>query len=59
MTRRGRDGGASPELADAALTYWSKLIAEPEPVTRTVQEITGSEARTFREWAMDHADDFG
>ena len=53
------DGGAAPELADAALTYWAKLIAEPEPVTRTVQEITGSGARTFRRWAMDHADDFG
>jgi len=53
------DGGASPELADAALKYWSKLVAEPEPVTRTVREITGSGARTFRHWAMDHADDFG
>lgn len=53
------DGGASPELADAALMYWSKLVAEPEPVTRTVREITGSGARTFRHWAMDHADDFG
>ena len=53
------DGGASPELADAALTYWSKLIAEPEPVTRTVQGITGSGACTFRHWAMDHADEFG
>jgi len=53
------DGGASPELADAALKYWSKLVAEPEPVTRTVREITGSGARKFRHWAMDHADDFG
>jgi hypothetical protein len=52
------DGGASPELADAALAYWAKLIAEPEPVTRTVREITGIPARTFREWATDHAGDF-
>ena len=51
------DGGASPELADAALAYWAKLVAEPEPITRTVEEITGSPARTFREWATEHADD--
>jgi uncharacterized protein YbjT (DUF2867 family) len=52
------DGGASPELADAALRYWAKLVAEPEPVTSTVEEITGSPARTFREWATEHADSF-
>jgi hypothetical protein len=28
------------------------------PVTTTVQEITGTPARTFREWAVDHADNF-
>jgi hypothetical protein len=27
-------------------------------VTTTVKEITGTPARTFREWAVDHADDF-
>lgn len=52
------EGGASPELAAAALAYWSRLIAEPEPVTSVVEEITGSPARTFRGWAMDRADDF-
>ena len=52
------DAGASPELADAALAYWARLMSEPEPVTRTVQEISGSPALTFREWATDHADDF-
>lgn len=52
------DGGATPELADAALAYWSRLISEPEPVTRTVEELTGTPARTFRAWATDRADDF-
>ena len=52
------DGGASPELTDAALAYRAKLVAKPEPVTRTVEEITGAPARTFRDWAEDHADDF-
>jgi hypothetical protein len=27
-------------------------------ITSTVEEITGTPARTFREWATDHADDF-
>jgi uncharacterized protein YbjT (DUF2867 family) len=48
----------NPAFADGALSYWATLIAEPEPVTRTVQEVTGSPARTFRQWAMDHAGDF-
>ena len=52
------EAGASPELADAALTYWAKLSVEPEPITRTVEKITGSSPRTFRDWATDHADDF-
>ena len=49
--------GASPELADAALTYWAKLVTEPEPVTHTVEEITGTPSGTFRAWAAEHADD--
>jgi len=45
-------------FADHALDYWASLIARPEPVTRTGPEITGRPARTFREWAQDHAADF-
>jgi uncharacterized protein YbjT (DUF2867 family) len=45
-------------LADGALDAWATMVDEPEPVTPTVQELTGAPARTFREWAIDHADDF-
>jgi uncharacterized protein YbjT (DUF2867 family)/ketosteroid isomerase-like protein len=45
-------------FADQALAYWASLIAQPEPVTHAVEEITGARARTFRDWARDHADDF-
>jgi uncharacterized protein YbjT (DUF2867 family) len=45
-------------FADHAVAYWSGLVDQPEPVTRTVEEITGARARTFRRWAQDHADDF-
>jgi uncharacterized protein YbjT (DUF2867 family) len=45
-------------FADHALAYWASLIGRPEPVTRTVEEITGIPARTFRDWARDHVGDF-
>jgi uncharacterized protein YbjT (DUF2867 family) len=45
-------------LADGALDGWAALAHEPEPVTSTVEEVTGAPARTFGEWASDHAGDF-
>jgi hypothetical protein len=34
------------------------MIDAPEPVTRTVEQVTGVPARKFRQWALDHAADF-
>ena len=48
----------NPSFADGALRYWAGLVDAPEPVSRTVEEITGRPARTFATWAADHADDF-
>jgi uncharacterized protein YbjT (DUF2867 family) len=45
-------------FVDSALATWARLVTQPEPVTRTVEEITGIPARTFRQWAADHASDF-
>lgn len=45
-------------FADVALDAWAAFLTRPERVTSTVQEITGNPARTLREWAADHADDF-
>jgi hypothetical protein len=42
----------------SALRYWAGLVDEPEPVTHTIEEITGRSAHTFATWATDHADDF-
>jgi len=50
--------GWPPSIVDGALDYWAKLVTEPEPVSRTVEEIIGAPAHTFREWAIDHAGDF-
>jgi uncharacterized protein YbjT (DUF2867 family) len=45
-------------FADHAVAYWASLVSQPEPVTHTVEELTGKPARTFRDWARDHARDF-
>jgi len=45
-------------FADSALDAWAAFVTEPERVTSTVQETTGNRARTLRDWAADHADDF-
>jgi hypothetical protein len=36
----------------------TQAVDQPEPVTHVVEEITGARARTFRDWARDHARDF-
>jgi uncharacterized protein YbjT (DUF2867 family) len=47
-----------PAFVDGALAYWASLVGRGEPVTDTVERVTGRPARTFREWAADHAGDF-
>ncbi|WP_407560913.1 NAD(P)H-binding protein [Streptomyces sp. 184] len=51
--------GLPPSFADGILEAHAELVANPEPVTDTVAEVTGRKARTFAEWARDHAADFG
>ncbi|MGA5067268.1 NAD(P)H-binding protein [Streptomyces exfoliatus] len=50
--------GYPAELVEAVLPVQAKMLANPEPVNDEVERITGTPARTFREWAMDHATDF-
>src|SRR5262245_14826939 len=47
-----------PAVVDGALTYWASLVTEPQVVSPTVEEITSTPARPFREWVRDHACDF-
>ena len=47
-----------PGFVDSALATWAGLVTRPELVTQTVEEVTGHPARTFRQWAASHADDF-
>jgi uncharacterized protein YbjT (DUF2867 family) len=52
------DQGAPPAIADSAVTYWSTLVDNPEPVTTTVAQLTGRPALSFDAWAEEHADEF-
>ena len=42
-------------VVDGMLKAWSGFVKEPELVTHTVEEITGTAAHTYSEWAIDHA----
>jgi len=44
--------------ADGALDAWTAFVSRPELVTSTVEDVTGTPARTFGQWAKEHADDF-
>jgi uncharacterized protein YbjT (DUF2867 family) len=50
--------GWPASFADGVLAGWAAMVTDPEPVTSTVREITGTPARPFREWISDHAADF-
>lgn len=45
-------------VVNMLLDAWAAAIGQPALVTSTVAEITGGPARTFRDWAADHAAEF-
>ena len=47
-----------PPVTDMLLDAYAAAVGQPALVTSTVLEITGSPARSFHEWALDHAEDF-
>jgi uncharacterized protein YbjT (DUF2867 family) len=48
----------SPEIVEARIRRIAALVDHPAPTTDTVREVTGRPARTFADWAADHASDF-
>jgi uncharacterized protein YbjT (DUF2867 family) len=48
----------SPPIADMLLNAFAAWNGKVAPVTSTVEEITGVPARTFHDWALDHAAKF-
>jgi uncharacterized protein YbjT (DUF2867 family) len=47
-----------PPIADMLLDAYSAAVGLPALVTSTVLDVTGTPARSFRDWALDHATDF-
>jgi uncharacterized protein YbjT (DUF2867 family) len=45
-------------VVNMLLDAWAAAIGQPALMTSTVAEITGAPARTFRDWATDHAAEF-
>ncbi|MFI0980718.1 NAD(P)H-binding protein [Streptomyces sp. NPDC021093] len=50
--------GYPAELVEAIVPAQAEMLARPEPVNDEVERITGTPARSFQEWAVDHAADF-
>lgn len=46
-------------VADGLLALWADAVGRPATVLPTVEQVTGRPARTFAEWAADHAGEFG
>ena len=53
-----REWRAPAPVVDMLLEAWEAAIGRPALVTATVAEITGTPARTFRDWVTDHAAEF-
>ncbi len=45
-------------FVDNAMRTWSEFVTRPELVTSTVEDLTGAPARSYQQWADDHADAF-
>src|SRR3954468_3699541 len=58
LSRTDAERQLAGRVPDTALDTWASFVETPEVVTSTVREVTGEPARSFAEWARDHADDF-
>jgi uncharacterized protein YbjT (DUF2867 family) len=56
--RREMAGRWPAAIVDMLLDAWRATLGHTAFVTSTVADIVGSSARTFRQWAADHADAF-
>jgi uncharacterized protein YbjT (DUF2867 family) len=48
----------TPPIIDMLLNAWAAAIGQPAFVTPSVAEITGTPARKFRDWIIDHSAEF-
>ncbi|MET7333577.1 NAD(P)H-binding protein [Nonomuraea sp. NPDC005650] len=48
----------TPQVADVVIRESAAAVDRPMPATDTVEKVIGRPARTYGEWARDHAGDF-
>jgi len=53
-----RELGFPAPILTMLLDAWAAALGQPAFVTTTVEAITGTRARTFRDWVTDHAGEF-
>ena len=53
--RESMSAAMSPAIADMLLTAYAAATDRPALVTSTVANVAGEPARSFRQWAADHA----
>ncbi|MFI9383042.1 NAD(P)H-binding protein [Kutzneria sp. NPDC052558] len=58
VARRELFPGRPAAVADGLIAAHAALVTHPEVVTDTVPRLLGRPARTFADWAADHAADF-
>ncbi|MFG6201365.1 NAD(P)H-binding protein [Nonomuraea sp. JJY05] len=51
-------GWTTPQVADVVIRESAAAVDRPAPATDTVEKVIGRPARTYGEWARDHAGDF-
>jgi uncharacterized protein YbjT (DUF2867 family) len=56
--RKLTSGTWPPLVVDMLLDAWHAAVGLPAYVTTSVRELTGTPARTFRQWVDDHLDAF-
>lgn len=55
---RGLGRAGSAEVVEARIRRLAALVDRPQATTDTVLAVTGRPARSFADWAVDHAGDF-
>jgi uncharacterized protein YbjT (DUF2867 family) len=46
-------------IVNMLLDAWAAALGQPAHVTSTIEKLTGAPARSFHDWATDHAAEFG
>ena len=52
------DRGAPAGAVNMLLNAWQAASGHPAFLTSTIADIVGRPARTFQQWASDHAEEF-